>query len=118
MKRWTSLALALCMTLAVSQSGLLAKGGRVQGSDRGREHGNGPTVSQNSNGNGQGTIDRDFGTDRAKEVGRGKKKGLYKDKDSIKDGHDKDRNRDSHKKDKHKVKKHHKDQKDKDHDTN
>ena len=49
-----------------------------------------------------------------REVGRGKKKGLYKDQYSIGDGRDKDRSHDSHKKDKDKVKKLHKDKKDKD----
>jgi hypothetical protein len=118
MKRWTSLALSLCMTLAFSPSGLMAKGGRGQGGDPGRGHGKEPTFTQNSNGNGQGTIDRDFGTDRAREVGRGKKKGLYKDQYSIGDGRDKDRSHDSHKKDKDKVKKLHKDKKDKDRSNN
>jgi len=114
MKRWTSAALSLCMTLVFSQSGLMAKGGRGQGGDPGRGHGNGSVFSQNSHGNGQGTVDRDLGKDRATEVGRGKKKGLHKDQYSIGDGRDKDHSRDSHKKDKDKVKKLHKDKKDKD----
>ena len=100
MKRWTSIALSLCMTLAFSQSGLMAKGGHGQG--------NGSVPAQNSHGNGQGTVDRDFGKDRAAEVGHGKEKGLHKDQYSIGDGRDKDRSHDSHKKDKDKVKKHHK----------
>ena len=100
MKRWTSIPLSLCMTLVFSQSGLVAKGGRGQGADMGRGQGTGPIYAQNSHGNGQGTVDRDFGKDRATEVGRGKKKGLSKDHD-----------RDSHKKDKDKGKTYHKDQK-------
>ena len=108
MKRWTSIALSLCMTLVFSQSGLMAKGGRGQGGDQGRGHGDG-SISQNSHGNGHGTVDRDLGKDRATEVGRGKKKGLHKDQYSIGDGRDKDHSRDSHKKDKDKVKKLHKD---------
>jgi len=114
MKRWTSIALSLGMTLAFSQSGLMAKGGRGQGGDPGRGHGNGSVFSQNSHGNGQGSIDRDLGTDRAREVGRGKKKGLYKDQYSIGDRRDKDRSRNSHKRDKDKVKKLHKEKKYKD----
>ena len=100
MKLWTSIPLSLCMTLVFSQSGLVAKGSRRQGTDTGRGQGAGPIYAQNSHGNGQGTVDRDFGKDRATEVGRGKKKGLHKD-----------HNRDSHKKDKDKVKTYHKDQK-------
>lgn len=106
MKRWTSIALSLCMTLAFSQSGLMAKGGSGQGK--------GSASGQNSHGNGQGTIDRDFGKDRATEVGHGKEKGLHKDQYSIGDGSDKNRSHDSHKKDKDKVKKLQKDKKDKD----
>ena len=70
--------------------------------------------AQNSHSNGQGTLDRDSGKDRAMEVGRGKEKGLHKDQYSIGDGNDKDHNRDSHKKDKDKVKKQHNDKKAKD----
>lgn len=114
MKRWTSIALSMCMTLAFSQSGLMAKGGRGQGGDPGRGPGNGSVHAQNSHGNGQGTVDRDLGTDRAREVGRGKKKGLYKDQYSIGEGRDKDRSHDSHKRDKDKVKKLHKEKKYKD----
>ena len=87
MKRWTLIALSVCMTLVFNQSGLLAKGSRGQGS------GNGSAFSQNSHGNGQGTADRDFGKDRAAEVGRGKKKGLHKD-----------HSRDAHKRSNEKVK--------------
>ena len=93
MKRWTLIALSLCMTLVFNQSGLLAKGGRGQGADLGTRRGNGSAFSQNSHGNGQGTADRDFGKDRAAEVGRGKKKGLHKD-----------HSRDAHKKRNEKVK--------------
>jgi len=115
MKRWTLIVLSLGMTLVFSQYELIAKGGRGQGDGLGRGHGTGSSVyAQNSHGNGQGTVDRDFGKDRATEVGRGKKKGLHKDQYSIGDGRDKDHNRDPHKKDKDKVKKHHKDKKDKD----
>ena len=91
MKRWTLIVLSLGMTLALNQSGLMAKGGRGQGGGLERGHGTGSSVyAQNSHGNGQGTVDRDFGKDRATEVGRGKKKGLHKDQYSIGDGHDKD----------------------------
>jgi hypothetical protein len=115
MKRWTSIPLSLCMTLVFSQSGLVAKGGRGQGPDMGRGQGTGPIYAQNSHGNGQGTVDRDFGKDRATEVGRGKKKGLHKAQYSIGDGHDKGHDRDSHKTtDKDKVKTQHKDKKNKD----
>jgi len=115
MKRWNLMVLSLGMTLVFSQSGLMAKGSRGQGDGLGRGQGAGSSVhAQNSHGNGQGTVDRDFGRDRATEVGRGKKKGLHKDQYSIGDGHDKDHNRDSHKKDKDKVKKHHNEKKDKD----
>ena len=72
MKRWTLIALSMCMTLVFNQSGLLAKGSRGQGT------GHGSAFSQKSHGNGQGTADRDFGKDRAAEVGHGKKKGLHK----------------------------------------
>jgi hypothetical protein len=113
MKRWTSIPLLLGMTLVFSQSELVAKGSRGQGDGRGQGAGS-TKYAQNSHANGQGTVDRDFGKDRATEVGRGKKKGLHKDQYSIGDGRDKDHNRDSHKKDKDKVKKHHKDKKDKD----
>ncbi len=37
----------------------------------------------NTHSNGQATDDRDFGKDRAQEVGKGKKKGLYKGSSSI-----------------------------------
>ena len=114
MKRWTSIFLSLGMTLVFSQSGLMAKGGRGQEDGLGRGHGTGSVYAQNSHGNGQGTIDRDLGKDRATEVGRGKKKGLHKDQYSIGDGRDKNHNHDSHKKDKDKAKKQHKDKKDKD----
>lgn len=98
MKRWTSLALSVCMSLVVSQSALIAKGGRGQGGEQGRgASGHGSVTPQNSQGNGQGAVDRDFGTDRAKEVGQGKKKGLYKDQYSIGEGRDKDRSPDSNK---------------------
>jgi len=73
MKRWSLITLLLCMTLVFNQSGFLAKGSRGQGT------GNGSALSQNSHGNGQGSVDRDFGKDRAAEVGHGKKKGLHKD---------------------------------------
>ena len=114
MKRWTSIVLSLGMTLVFSQSGLMAKGGRGQGDGSGRGHGTGSVYAQNSHGNGQGTIDRDLGKDRATEVGRGKKKGLHKDQYSIGEGRDKNHNGDSHKKDKDNAKKQHKDKKDKD----
>ncbi len=115
MKRWTLTVLSLGLTLVFSQYDLLAKGGRGQGDGQGLGHGAGPSVhAQNSHTNGQGTADRDFGKDRATEVGRGKEKGLHKDQYSIGDGHSKHHNRDSHKKDKDKVKKQHKDKKDKD----
>jgi|GEM_PF-2978326 hypothetical protein len=114
MKRWTLMVLSLGMTLVFSQSGLMAKGGRGQGDGLGRGHETGSSVyAQNSHGNGQGTVDRDLGKDRATEVGGGKKKGLHKDQYSIGDGNDKDHNRDSHKKDKDKVKKQPNDKKDK-----
>ncbi|MGH9426557.1 MAG: hypothetical protein ACRD2L_09700 [Terriglobia bacterium] len=109
MKQGTSLALSVCMSLVFSQSGLMAKGAHEQG----RGAGHGPAIAQNSHGNGQGTVDRDLGTDRAREVGNGKKKGLYKDQYSIGDGRDKDRSHDSHKH-KNKVKKLHQDKDDKD----
>ena len=108
MKRWTLLALSLCMSLVFSQSALMAKGDQGQGSGQGH--------AQNTHGNGQGTVDRDFGTDRAKEVGHGKEKGLHKDQYSIGDGRDKDHSRDAHN-DKNQVKKSHKD-KDKDKEKN
>ena len=100
MKRWTSIPLSLCMTLVFSQSGLVAKGGHGQGADMGRGQGTGPIYAQNSHGNGQGTVDRDLGKDRATEVGRGKTKELSKD-----------HNRNSHTKDKDKAQTYHKDQK-------
>jgi len=114
MNRWTSIPLWLCMTLLFSQPGLIAKGGRGQGADTGRGQGKGSINAQNSHGNGQGTVDRDFGKDRATEVGSGKKKGLHKEQYSIGDGHDKVHDRDSHKTDKDKVKTQHKDKKNKD----
>lgn len=107
MKRWTSLGLSVCLSLVFSQSALVAKGGRGQGGEPGRSSGQKPLATQNSNGNGQGTLDRDFGADRAREVGQGKKKGLYKDQYSIGEGREKDRSRDSHKH-KNDVKKPHK----------
>ncbi|MCI0623727.1 MAG: hypothetical protein L0387_19075 [Acidobacteria bacterium] len=119
MKRWTPVLLSICMTFGVNESGLLAKDRRGQGSSQGRGRGNDPLLSQGktSRGNGEGTIDRDFGTDRAKEVGRGKKKGLYKDHSSIDEGRGKNhRNASSHKNDKDKVKKLHKEKKDKERD--
>ena len=97
MKQWTSLALLVCMSLVPSQFVLMAKGGQGQGGEQGRSSGHKPVVTQNSNGNGQGTLDQDFGMDRAREVGQGKKKGLYKDQYSIGEGREKDRSRDSHK---------------------
>ena len=118
MKRWNSIALTLCMTLVFSQSALMAKGGRGQGGDPDRGHGNGSVFSQSSHGNGQGTVDRDLGKERATEVGQGKKKGLYKDQYSIGEGRDKDHSRNSYKKDKDKGKKLQKDKKDKDSNKN
>jgi hypothetical protein len=109
MKRWTSIPLLLCLTLVFGQSGLVAKGSRGQGDGSGRGQGAGSKSAQNSHANGQGTLDRDFGKDRAMEVGRGKEKGLHKDQYSIGDGRDKDHKGDSHKKDKSKAKKQHKD---------
>ena len=114
MKRWTLMVLSLGMTLVFGQYELMAKGGRGQGDGLERGHGTGSSVNaQNSHGNGQGTVDRDFGKDRATEVGRGKKKGLHKDQYSIGGGNDKVHDSDSHKKDKDKVKTQHKDKKDK-----
>jgi len=113
MKRWTSIPLSLCLTLVFGQSGLVAKGSSGQGDGSGRGQGAGSKYAQNSHSNGQGTLDRDSGKDRAMEVGRGKEKGLHKDQYSIGDGNDKDHNRDSHKKDKDKVKKQPNDKKDK-----
>lgn len=95
MKRWTFITLSLCMTLVFNQSALLAKGSRGQGPEVGAGRGNGSAFGQNSHGNGQGTVDRDFGKDRAAEVGRGKEKGLHKD-----------HNRVAHKKGNDKAKKH------------
>lgn len=98
MKQWTSLALSVCMSLVLSHSVLIAKGGRGQGGERGRgASGQGSVTPQNPKGNGQGAVDRDFGTDRAKEAGQGKKKGLYKDQYSIGEGRHKDHGPDSHK---------------------
>ena len=110
MKRWTSIPLSLCLTLVFGQSGLVAKGSSGQGDGSGRGQGAGSKYAQNSHSNGQGTLDRDSGKDRAMEVGRGKEKGLHKDQYSIGEGNDKDR---FPKKDKDKVKKQHNDKKDK-----
>ena len=99
------------MALVFSHSELMAKGGRGEGQS-GRGHGTGSVYAKNSHSNGQGTIDRDQGKDRAAEVGHGKKKGLHKDQYGIGDGGDKNHNDDSHKKDK--VKKQHKEKKEKD----
>ena len=108
MKRWISIPLLLCMTLVFSQAELVAKGSRGNGDGRGQ--GTGSTkYAQNSHANGQGTLDRDLGKDRAMEVGHGKEKGLHKDQYSIGDGRDK-----AHTKDKSKAKKQHKDKSDKD----
>jgi len=112
MKRRALIVLSLGMTLVFNQSGLMAKGGRGQGDGSGLGNQTGSAYAQNSHGNGQGTVDRDFGKDRATEVGRGKEKGLHKDQYSIGDGNGKDHNRDSHKKDKDKVNKQHNDKKD------
>jgi hypothetical protein len=114
MKRWTSIPLSLCLTLVFGQSGLVAKGSSGQGDGSGQRHGAGSKYAQNSHANGQGTLDRDFGKDRAMEVGRGKEKGLHKDQYSIGDGRDKDHHPNSHNKDKSKAKKQHKDKSDKD----
>lgn len=102
-------ALFLGVIFVFSQSELMAKGGRGGGKSA---HGDGSLHAQNSHSNGQGTTDRDFGKDRAAEVGKGKEKGLHKDQYSIGNGGDKNPNHDSHKKDK--VKKHHKEKKEKD----
>jgi len=102
MKPGTLLALSLGVILAFGQ-GLLAKGGRGQGG-QGRQNGNDSVRSQNSNDNNRhGSADRDFGKDRAAEVGRGKKKGLHKDQYSIGEGREKRRG-DYDKKDKDKAK--------------
>ena len=93
MKRWTAVALSLSMALAFSPQ-LPAKGGNGQGSNAGHAQGGSPTLAHNSNSNGQRSSDRDFGKDRALEVGHGKKKGLHKNHHSNVVGHDK-------KKDKH-----------------
>jgi hypothetical protein len=102
-------ALFLGVIFVFSQSELMAKGGRGGGKSG---HGDGSLHAQNSHSNGQGTTDRDFGKDRAAEVGKGKEKGLHKDQYSIGNGGDKNHNHDSHKKDK--VKKQHKEKKEKD----
>jgi hypothetical protein len=102
-------ALFLGVMFVFSQSQLMAKGGRGGGKSG---QGNGSLEAQNSHSNGQGTTDRDFGKDRAAEVGKGKEKGLHKDQYSIGNGGDKNPNHDLHKKDK--VKKQHKEKKEKD----
>ena len=73
MFRLTSIALSLILAGSFGPS-LMAKGSKAQG--RGAK-----TVAggkSNIHSNGQATVDRDFGSDRAKEVGKGKKKGLLK----------------------------------------
>ena len=97
MKRWTSVALSLSMVLTFSP-GLIAKGGHGSAGNTGRGQGNGAVFAQNSNSNGKGTSDRDFGQDRAREVGNGKKKGLYKTHHSTGKHHSHEQNK-SHKKD-------------------
>jgi hypothetical protein len=69
----------LSFALAVSGGLLIAKG-------RGQEKGNGSSFTGQSHGNGQGSLDRDLGKERATEAGKGKKKGLYKDQYSIGEG--------------------------------
>jgi hypothetical protein len=106
MRRLVALFLGV---IVFSQSELMAKGGRGGGKSG---HGDGSLHAQSSHSNGQGTTDRDFGKDRAAEVGKGKEKGLHKDQYSIGNGGDKNPNHDLHKKDK--VKKQHKEKKEKD----
>ena len=114
MKRWTSMMFVFGHDPCLQPVWVDGQGRSWTRGQSGRGHGTGSVYAQNSHGNGQGTIDRDLGKDRATEVGHGKKKGLHKDQYWIGDGGDKDHNHDSHKKDKDKVKKQHKEKKDKD----
>jgi hypothetical protein len=91
MNGWTPLILFLA--LALNNSSLaLAKGGRGAASKGSVGHASDRDWAAQTHGNGQSTADRDLGTDRAKESGKGKKKGLYKDEFSI--GQSKDRDGD------------------------
>ena len=103
MKRLSSVALGLCLALGFGQSEVLSKGGRRQGNDSARGNASGSALTQNSHTNGQASADRDFGKERATEVGRGKEKGLHKDQYSIGEGHEKNQNRSAVEK-KHKEK--------------
>ncbi len=97
MKTLASGILSVCLIFAVP--GLTwAKGSqdRRGNSDRTQGHPTGKG-SENPKSNAKGSADRDFGTDRAKEVGKGEKKGLYKDHHSTE--------KDKHKTKKEKVKK-------------
>ena len=110
MRIWTSAVLSMSMAFTLSQLHVLAKGGHGKGGSVG--HSDAPRVANNPRSNGNGTTDRDFGQDRAREVGKGKKKGHYKSQYSIADQRDNkhDKNKDKNKK----VERQHEHKKDKD----
>lgn len=89
----------LCFALVLSGhvGNALGKGGRGQAPGQAQGRGNNPSWSGagQTHGNGQASLDRDFGKERAKEVGKGKKKGLYKDEYSIGEGREKEKQKEA-----------------------
>jgi hypothetical protein len=74
MLKLRSIFLCLILVFGCLGSGLLAKGGKAEGKGSQATAGGKSSI----HGNGQSTDDRDFGTERATEAGKGKKKGLAK----------------------------------------
>jgi hypothetical protein len=86
MRKLTPFVLCLGLVFSCSVSTLTAKKGEQNSQ---RAQGARLTGPGQAHGNGQGSLDRDLGTERAKEVGQGKKKGLHKDQYSIGEGKEK-----------------------------
>jgi hypothetical protein len=87
MRKLTPFVLSFGLVFTGSMTNLTAKNGRGQNP----QHAQGTrlTGASQTHGNGQGSLDRDLGNERAKEVGKGNKKGLYKDQYSIGEGKEK-----------------------------
>jgi hypothetical protein len=87
MKKWTPIVLCFGLVFGGSVTKLMAEKGRGQNSKP--TQGTRLTGTGQTHGNAQGSLDRDLGNERAKEVGKGNKKGLYKDQYSIGEGKEK-----------------------------
>ena len=105
MVRLSTVTLSLAFALILPTSGLMARGGNSNGHGGSQRpvSDSGIRGQDKPHSNGHSTSDRDFGNDRAMEVGNGEKNGLHKnhkkhkDTDRHENHHDHDKKRDKDK---------------------